>query len=376
MEHSLIGKILQQYIESTAYVFNKRIQRDPPGGIHITGNRKYRKRFLHIVRIYSQISCHHRNIPVGIPFFPDQPADLEADLPHLFPRCGRFHQMDGILPVCIRAIPVTEQFPLQMGHTGIVSKTRQGLTAQPYIRLFPHPGLFGQTHQRADHLFAESEELLFSIIRVGILFTVHDHRHLHIPAEQKKSADYLVLYRCKSGKPVKHNNAVPDHIGMFQRVRQQAELPFRRHKARCGIQKSLIQNAQILEFIIQASPRPGILGQFRKLFQINSILHKLGNGRFHFMNVTDAFDMGTNDFEPVFTVRSNLTQNQTFSGIIQHRFSAPSSFLKNPMGQTPKTEHVYIHNAAARMPHNQLFLCLHGKLVRNNDKKPGVRLFH
>ena len=51
-------------------------------------------------------------------------------------------------------------------------------------------------------------------------------------------------------------------------------------------------------------------------------------------------------------------------------------FIKHPISQTPKTEHIHIGQSPAGMQRKQILLHLQGRLFRHQDKKILVRVLH
>ena len=68
-------------------------------------------------------------------------------------------------------------------------------------------------------------------------------------------------------------------------------------------------------------------------------------------------------------------QKQVLARVLKHIVKLGSRLFKDPVSQTVKGEHVYIHDDLSGGSGDQLPLCRHGKLLRHDHNEVALRLF-
>ena len=140
------------------------------------------------------------------------------------------------------------------------------------------------------------------------------------------------------------------------------------------LHKSPVQYTKILQFMIQRPAGSGILGQLLHLLQADTVLHKLGYGRLHLMNIADLMQMGSHHLKLPLTLLRHLAQHQAFARIIKHRHILTAHLLQNTVRQSAKAQNVNVHDDMAGMLHHQIHLRLHGKLIRHDEQIVRLRM--
>ena len=121
---------------------------------------------------------------------------------------------------------------------------------------------------------------------------------------------------------------------------------------------------------------PGLLDPAVQIRLFHPVLQKLGDQRLHFFRRALAGQGSAENPELFLFCSDHPLGNQALPEIIQNRQRIASHLLKDSPRQPVEAEHVQIHHSLSRMHLNNFLLGLHRELLRNNDEKLSLRLFH
>ena len=379
MEHRLIAEILRDDLQGAFDVFQKRIQHDPPGPVQIQRNVVEGGEGFQIVCIGGQIPRDHRHVPVAVSGAPQVLPDGDADLPHLLSLAGRLKEREGFCRIRSRigTQRIAKQMPLQPGERRVILQSGHRTFREDHVPPPLHARLRGDFCQSCHRFFTQMEQLFLSARILKALPSVRRNGHDDLLRPLHQRPQHPLLHRREIHEAVYRHDRSPHQPGLKKALRQKPQRFLRSHVALFHIfPKALINDAQILQLVIQPASSVRVFRQRLKLLRPDPVLHEFRQNGLHLMDIARLVQAGTDHRGLFLQPARDFTDHQALSRVIQDRPGILPHLLKNPMGQTRKGKRVDIHDPLPGMQPHQLRLGLHAELIRNDQKKVLLRMLH
>ena len=379
VEHRLIAEILRDDLQGAFDVFQKRIQHDPPGPVQIQRNVVEGGEGFQIVCIGGQIPRDHRHVPVTVSGAPQVLPDGDTDLPHLLSLAGRLKERDGFCRIRPRigTQRIAKQMLLQPGERRVILQSGHRPFSENHVPPPLHARLRGDFCQSCHRFFTQMEQLFLSARILKALPSVRRNGHDDLLRPLHQRPQHPLLHRREIHEAVYRHDRSPHQPGLKKALRQKPQRFLRSHVALFHIfPKALINDAQILQLVIQPASSVRVFRQRLKLLRPDPVLHEFRQNGLHLMDIARLVQAGTDHRGLFLQPARDFTDHQALSRVIQDRPGILPHLLKNPMGQTRKGKRVDIHDPLPGMQPHQLRLGLHAELVRNDQKKVLLRMLH